>query len=124
MSGQEILAGPSNPAVTRNAREVDYILGTVQELVEFSHGQHGTLKRQTCSVTEFIERVIAILEARFAKQHITIEQQLNYTGAIHVDIEKMTRAFVNIAENAQRMYQQEEDYLWQLAFLIMSSTLN
>lgn len=101
MSGQEFLPAQATQLSQEMLREVDYILGTVQELVEFSHGQHGTLKRQTCSVTEFIERVIAILEARFAKQHITIEQQLDYTGAIHVDIEKMTRAFVNIAENAQ-----------------------
>jgi hypothetical protein len=72
MSGQEFLPAQSTQLSQEMLREVDYILGTVQELFEFSHGQHGSLKRQTCFRTEFIERVIAILEARFAKQQITM----------------------------------------------------
>lgn len=82
-------------------QEIDSIIGTMQELLEFSYGQHGTLKLETCSIKDFVDRVIAVLETRFAGQQITVEQQLDYTGAIHIDCEKMMRVFVNLADNAR-----------------------
>lgn len=82
-------------------QEIDLIIGTVQELLEFSYGQYGTLKLQTCSVQEFVDQVVTTLNARFAGQNITIEEHLEYTGDMLFDSEKMTRVFLNIAENAR-----------------------
>jgi signal transduction histidine kinase len=82
-------------------QEIDLILGTVQELLEFSYGQHGALNLQSCTVQEFIDRVIATLNTRFAGQRITIEKHLEYGGDIQFDRKKMTRVFLNIAENAR-----------------------
>ena len=82
-------------------QDIDLIMGTVQELLEFSYGQHGTLKLQTCSIQEFVDRVVATLTTRFAGQHISIEEHLDYGGDLQCDRDKMTRIFLNIAENAR-----------------------
>lgn len=82
-------------------QDIDLIVGTVQELLEFSYGQHGILKLQTCPIQEFVEQVVATLSMRFAGQNITIEQRLEYKGEIQCDRDKMTRVFLNIAENAR-----------------------
>ncbi|MBD3306299.1 response regulator [candidate division KSB3 bacterium] len=81
--------------------EIDRILGMTQELLEFSYGQRGTLKLQTRATPKFIEDVLAKIERRFTEQHITIQQDLQYTGNLNIDSEKMTRAFLSIAENAR-----------------------
>ena len=82
-------------------QEIDRIIGVTQELLEFSYGQHGTLNLQTHSVKDVIEHVISLFKEEFTHQNIMIVLNLEYHGKFCVDIEKMTRVIVNIAENAR-----------------------
>ena len=81
--------------------EIERITGMTQELLEFSQGQRGTLHLQRVSVKEFIQDVLASIERNFTNQHIAIHADLQYTGELMVDVAKMKRAFINLADNAR-----------------------
>lgn len=80
--------------------EIDWVVGMTQELLEFSCGQHGVLKLQTYTVQEFVQDIISTMESGLTGQNILIRPKLEYTGNIEVDVEKMKRVFMNIADNA------------------------
>jgi signal transduction histidine kinase/DNA-binding response OmpR family regulator len=82
-------------------QEIERISGMTQELLEFSQGQRGMLHLQTVSVKDFIQDVLASIERNFTNQHIAIHANLQYTGPFTVDVAKMKRAFINIADNAR-----------------------
>jgi signal transduction histidine kinase/DNA-binding response OmpR family regulator len=82
--------------------EIDRIAGMTQELWEFSQGQRGTLDLQTLSVDDFIQDILSIIERDFTSQHVSIRPDLQYTGQFTVDVDKMKRVFLNVADNARQ----------------------
>ncbi len=82
--------------------EIDQIIATTEELLEFSQGETGVLDKHVWSVQEFVDEVIAKIERQFTNQQITIHQQLDYRGEFTVDRTKMKQVFLNIANKARR----------------------
>lgn len=82
--------------------EVSRITGITRELLEFSRGQRGNLNLQTLSLEELMQDVLTTLESGFGEQKITIETNLEYTGPLTVDVDKMKQVFKQIADNARQ----------------------
>ncbi len=101
LSNDEIGAEKRKEFSGKIVTELDRILSTTQELLEFSHGQQGVLKLQTCTVQEFVQDIMSMLQQDFAAQNIIVHPNLQYTGNVEIDIEKMKRVFLNIADNAR-----------------------
>ena len=80
------------------AKGIDRAIEMTQELLELSHDQKQTLKLQMCSVKEVIEDILPIIRSSFASRNITIHTNLQYTGVFRVDVGKMKRVFMNIAD--------------------------
>ncbi len=100
VGNDELDVGQGKELSLRIVNEIDWIIGMTQELLEFSRGQHGTLKFRTHAVQELVQDIIACIEPNVTDQNILIRPNLQYTGNFEVDAEKMRRVFVNIANNA------------------------
>ncbi len=81
--------------------QIDSVIATTEELLEYSQGESGELDRQTCSVQEFVEEIVSHIESRFTEQQITIHQQLEYTGNMTIDRQKMRIVFLSIARKVR-----------------------
>lgn len=97
-----------NPDTTARQQIAEAILsansqihGVIQDLRECSSGKRGTLHVQMLNVGEFIHTLVGKLAPRFAQQRISIQTALEYPGALSMDAEKMTRAFIMLAEHAR-----------------------
>ncbi len=79
--------------------QVDRFVTMTQEILDFSRGVSATnIKEASC--TEVVEGAMFFLEKDLTKRDIAIVKHLNYTGAVHIDTDKMMRVFYNIAGNA------------------------
>jgi signal transduction histidine kinase/DNA-binding response OmpR family regulator len=101
ISNDELKPAKRKDSAQTIVHEIDRITGMTQELLEFSQGQRGTLNLQTLSVKNFIQDILSIIERDFANQNISIYPDLQYTGQFTVDVDKMRRVFINIADNAR-----------------------
>jgi signal transduction histidine kinase len=72
-----------------------------QELLEFSRGKKRSLNIQMHSATALVQDTIAVIQQDFASRNISIHTDLQYSGEIQIDIEKMRRVFMNIVTNAR-----------------------
>lgn len=82
--------------------EIERITGITQEIWELSQGQKGILNLQTLSVEDFVQDVLSIIEHDFTSQQISIHSDLQYTGQFTIDVDKMTRVFMNVVDNARQ----------------------
>jgi signal transduction histidine kinase/DNA-binding response OmpR family regulator len=80
--------------------EIDRITAMTQELLEFSHGQQGTLNLETVSVEHFIQDVLTNFEQKFAGRQLTLRTELGYTDSLSIDVAKMKHVFLHLVENA------------------------
>ncbi len=81
--------------------DLNHIRGTAQELFEFSRGQHGILTIHPYSVRRLVQDILGIIQQEFSTQHIKIHTALEYTGDMDIDVEKMRRVLLNLADNAR-----------------------
>ena len=82
-------------------KEIDRVLAITQDLLEFSYGRKEPLNLQLHLVKDFMAEILPIITFSFTSQQITIQTDLQYTGAFRVDLGKMKRVFMNIADNAR-----------------------
>ena len=101
----EMLASPNVDAEKRQTfsnlvlEDVDRFLGMTQELLDYSRGQIN-LELREVELGEWVERVGIFLVEDFAAAKVELVYDLQYTGPVRMDPERMRRVLVNIAGNA------------------------
>lgn len=80
-------------------RQVDRFVNMTQEILDFSRGV-SDIKLETVALSEVLPAVFGFIEHDFEKKNIVLVKELEYTGPIRIDQEKMMRVFQNLAGNA------------------------
>jgi signal transduction histidine kinase len=81
--------------------EIDRSVDMTQELLEFSRGKARMLNVQRHSAMALVQDTLAVISHDFTSRNITIHTDLQYSGEIQIDVEKMKRVFMNIVTNAR-----------------------
>jgi putative methionine-R-sulfoxide reductase with GAF domain/two-component sensor histidine kinase len=79
--------------------QVDRFVNMAQEILDFSRGVSAT-NLQEVVFGEVMEGVLAFIEKDLTKRNIKLGRNLNYTGKMKLDTDKIIRVFYNIASNA------------------------
>jgi two-component system NtrC family sensor kinase len=103
----EFLARPELSADTRRRLSQAVIslarrlISTTQEILEYVRGEEIPLKRVPCSLAEFLDEVLAVLEVDFSDQGIEVVRDCGYTGEVVMDADHMAQVVYNLAANAR-----------------------
>jgi GAF domain-containing protein len=103
----EFLARPELSADTRRRLSQAVIslarrlISTTQEILEYVRGEEIPLKRVPCSLAEFLDEVLAVLEVDFSDQGIEVVRDWGYTGEVVMDADHMAQVVYNLAANAR-----------------------
>lgn len=81
------------------AKEADRINALTFEMLEFIRGDVH-LDRRGISVKDFVDQMVAAMRPAFDRKGIEFNVACEAGGSINVDIDRMSRALVNIAGNA------------------------
>jgi signal transduction histidine kinase len=80
-------------------RQIERMQEMIQELLQFSRGQTEVLLHKVF-VNKFLDEVETVLLREFAGSRSRLEVVREYSGAAHMDENKMCRVVQNIARNA------------------------
>jgi signal transduction histidine kinase len=103
----EFLARPELSADTRHRLSQAVIslarrlMNTSQEILEYVRGEALPLKRSPCSMAEFLDEVLAVLEVDFCDRGIEVVRDYGYSGEVVMDADHMAQVIYNIAANAR-----------------------
>jgi len=102
----ELLANPDVDADKRQMfvdmilEDVDRFLGMTQELLDYSRGQIN-LEFREIQLGEWVESVGLFLKEDFASAQVEMVYDLQHSGPVRMDPDRMRRVLVNIAGNAK-----------------------
>jgi two-component system sensor histidine kinase AtoS len=82
--------------------ECDRLGGLTDELLELTRGSRSKLELRRIALSEFFRDLKPSLEAQFMDSEISLEIHLGYRGTLHLDLDRMTRAVLNVAANARQ----------------------
>jgi signal transduction histidine kinase len=77
------------------------LINTSQEILDYVRGEELPLRRVPCSLPEFMDEVLAVLEVDFSDRGIEVVRDCRYGGTVVVDIDRMAQVVYNIAANAR-----------------------
>jgi GAF domain-containing protein len=103
----EFLARPELSPETRHKLSKSVIsltrrlIHTSQQILDYVQNERLSLKRTPCSLSEFLEEVLSVLEIDFSDQGIEVEKKLHYTGEVWFDGDHIAQVIYNIASNAR-----------------------
>ncbi len=80
-------------------RQIDRLVNMAQEVLDFSRGV-SQLSIQPVRFDRFLSDVLEFIEKDFERKRISLIKDINYSGEIELDADKMTRVILNIAANA------------------------
>ncbi|MGB5874077.1 MAG: ATP-binding protein [Bacteroidota bacterium] len=80
-------------------RQVDRFVSMTQEILDFSRGI-SEIHLEEVELSEVLENLLAFIEKDLSKRNITVVQRFEYTGTCILDLDKISRAFYNLASNA------------------------
>jgi len=81
-------------------REIDRLVGMTHELLEFSKGVPD-LKCEPVSIETFINELIEVLQPDFDAAEIKLVLELNWSGELEIDSDKISRVMFNLSNNAR-----------------------
>jgi len=87
-------------------RQVDRFVNMTQEILDFSRGI-SEIHLEDVQLGDVIEGLIAFIEKDLARKDITVVHRFDYTGPCRLDLDKMSRAFYNLASNAADAMEQQ-----------------
>ncbi len=77
------------------------LMNTTQEILDYVRGGELPLKRAPCSLAEFLDGVLAVLEIDFCDRGIEVVRDCGYDGEVVMDADHMAQVVYNIAANAR-----------------------
>lgn len=103
----EFLARPELSAGTRRKLSQAIVslarrlIHTTQEILDYVRGGQLPLHRVPCSLSEFLDEVLAVMEVDFADQGVEVVRDCEYTGTVVMDADRIAQVVYNIAANAR-----------------------
>jgi K+-sensing histidine kinase KdpD len=79
--------------------QVDRFVKMAQEILDFTRGV-TQLSIQNVLFDEFMHKMLQFIRRDFESRNVTVAEQLQFTGRLHIDEDKILRAFYNICGNA------------------------
>jgi signal transduction histidine kinase len=80
--------------------EADRMGLMIEEILEFTRGSPTPLRLTPTTVADLAGKLRRLMEVEFNGRGVAFSTDLAYPGEITVDVDRMTRAIVNIASNA------------------------
>jgi K+-sensing histidine kinase KdpD len=80
-------------------RQVDRFVSMTQEILDFSRGV-SEVHLEHVELSDVLENLLAFIEKDLSKRDIAIVHEYAYTGPALLDLDKVSRAFYNLAGNA------------------------
>jgi signal transduction histidine kinase len=80
--------------------EADRMSAMIEELLDYSRGRRTPLKPARIAVPELVNHLRRWIAGELEQRGITLETRLDYDGPLVIDIDRMKRALLNIANNA------------------------
>lgn len=80
-------------------RQIDRLVNMAQEVLDFSKGV-TQLNIKPVDFGTFISDVLKFIETDYERKNITLIREIEYSGQIEIDSDRMTRVLLNIAGNA------------------------
>jgi len=87
-------------------KDVDRLMGMTVEILDFAKGK-TTLSLKEASMKDLMDAVSDCLKRDFKDKKIELVENLNYTGLVYMDKDKMQRVILNIAYNARDVLSKE-----------------
>jgi len=80
--------------------EADRMGAMIEELLDYSRGRRTPLKPARIAVPDLVNHLRRWIAGELDERGITLETRLDYAGPLVIDIDRMKRALLNIANNA------------------------
>lgn len=80
-------------------RQVDRFVNMTQEILDFSKGI-SEIHLEDVELADVLESLVTFIEKDLGKRNITLARKFDYTGQCRLDLDKVSRAFYNLASNA------------------------
>jgi len=80
--------------------EADRMSAMIEELLDYSRGRRTPLKPARIAVPDLVNHLRRWIAGELQERGITLETRLDYDGPLVIDIDRMKRALLNIANNA------------------------
>ena len=77
------------------------LINTTQEILDYVRGGQLPLHRGPCSLREFLDQVLTVMEVDFADRGIEVVRDCAYTGTVIMDMDRIAQVVYNIAANAR-----------------------
>ena len=106
-------------------RQVDRFVSMTQEILDFSRGV-SEVHLERVELSDVMDSLLAFIEKDLSKRDIAVVHEYAYTGSALLDLDKVSRAFYNLAGNAAdamdkggtltiRTKQQDADVVFEFA---------
>lgn len=79
--------------------QVDRFVNMTQEILDFSRGI-SEIHLEEVQLSDVMDDLLMFIEKDLAKRNITLVRRFEYTGTCSLDLDKIARAFYNLASNA------------------------
>jgi signal transduction histidine kinase len=77
------------------------LINASQEILDYVRGEQLPLRLTACSLSEFLDQVLAVMEIDFAERGIEVVRQCEYTGPVLMDSDRLAQVVYNIGANAR-----------------------
>lgn len=97
---KKIGEGEAIQLVNEVIRQIDRLVNMAQEILDFSRGVTN-ISFSKIKLSDFLNGTLAFLERDFERNKIEIERHFEFDDEVEIDIDKMTRVVINIANNSR-----------------------
>jgi signal transduction histidine kinase len=77
------------------------LINTSQQILDYVYREKLALNRSPCSLTGFLDEVLAVLDVDLADRGIEVVRHCDYAGEVVMDADRMAQVVYNIAANAR-----------------------
>jgi two-component system, NtrC family, sensor kinase len=103
----EFLARPElSPAMRQKLSQavislIHRLINTSQQIMDYVHKEKLPLKRSPCSLSTFLDGVLAVLDVDLSDRGVEVVRHYDYQGQVVIDADRMAQVFCSIAANAR-----------------------